>query len=94
MCFIRERIVSSINGVGKTGQPHANKKKRERERLDYYLIPFTKNQLKMSKWIKDLNVRPEIIKLLDKNYTVFSFTWIGALSFWICHRRQGKQKQK
>ena len=66
MCFIRERIVSSINGVGKTGQPHANKKKRERERLDYYLIPFTKNQLKMSKWIKDLNVRPEIIKLLDK----------------------------
>ena len=38
------------------------KKKRERERLDYYLTPFTKNQLKMSKWIKDLNIRPEIIK--------------------------------
>ena len=61
MCIIREWIVSSINGVGKTRQPHA-KKKKERERLDYYLTPFTKNQLKMSKWIKDLNIRPEIIK--------------------------------
>ena len=70
------------------------KKKIERERLDYYLTPFTKNQLKMSKWIKDLNVRPDIIKLLGKNYTVFSFTLIRALSFWICHLRQGKQKQK
>ena len=80
--------------LGKLDNHMQIKKKRERERLDYYLIPFTKNQLKMSKWIKDLNVRPEIIKLLDKNYTVFSFTWIGALSFWICHRRQGKQKQK
>ena len=80
--------------LGKLDNHMQIKKKRERERLDYYLTPFTKNQLKMSKWIKDLNVRPEIIKLLDKNYTVFSFTWIGALSFWICHRRQGKQKQK
>ena len=75
MCIIRERIVSSINGVGKTGQPHARKKKkRERERLDYYLTPFTKTQLKMSKWIKDLNVRPEITRLLDKNYTALYFS--------------------
>lgn len=57
MCIIRERIVSSINGVGKTGQPHAREKKRERERLDYYLTPFTKTQLKMSKWIKRLECK-------------------------------------
>ena len=77
--------------LGKLDNLMQKKKKRERERLDYYL---TKNQLKMSKWIKDLNVRPDIIKLLGKNYMVFSFTLIGALSFWICHLRRGKQKQK
>ena len=80
--------------LGKLDNLMQKKKNRERERLDYCLTPFTKNQLKMSKWIKDLNVRPDIIKLLGKNYTVFSFTLIGALSFWICHLRQGKQKQK
>ena len=59
--------------------------------LGHFLTAYTKVYLK---WINNPNLKPETIKLPEKNIDRILFDINYSNSFWLCLLRQRKQKQK
>ena len=55
-------------------------------KLEHFLTPYTKIN---SKWIKDLNVRPETIKLLEETIGRTLSDINAQVSDWLMVREQG-----
>ena len=63
----------------------------KRTKPDHYLIPNTKIN---SKWIKELNIKPETTRLLEENIDgTFFDTGVSSIFSDLFHQ-EGKQKQK
>ena len=77
-----ESIVSSVNSAGKT--------RCKRMQLGWYITSYTKIN---SKWIKELNARPEIIEFLEENIGSYLVD-IGLSNIFLSMSAQARQKKE